>query len=132
MLNMGFKEDLDLILSYTPKEKLTWLFSATMPKEIKKIVNKYMDNPTEVRINSQDQVNVDIEHQYALVKGSDKAEALSRILDISPDMRGVVFCRTKHETQELAELLLRQNYKADSLHGDLSQAQRDRVMRRFK
>ena len=132
MLNMGFKEDLDLILSYTPKEKLTWLFSATMPKEIKKIVNKYMDNPTEVRINSQDQVNVDIEHQYALVKASDKAEAISRILDISPDMRGLVFCRTKHETQELAELLLRQNYKADSLHGDLSQAQRDRVMRRFK
>lgn len=132
MLNMGFKEDLDLILSYTPEEKLTWLFSATMPKEIKKIVNKYMDNPTEVRINSKEQVNVDIEHQYALVKASDKAEALSRILDISPDMRGVVFCRTKNETQELAELLLRQNYKADSLHGDLSQAQRDRVMRRFK
>lgn len=132
MLNMGFKEDLDLILSYTPKDKLTWLFSATMPKEIKKIVNKYMDNPIEVRINPQDEVNVDIEHQYALVKGADKMEALTRILDISPDMRGIVFCRTKHETQELAEKLLKLNYKADALHGDLSQAQRDRVMRRFK
>lgn len=132
MLNMGFKEDLDMILSYTPKEKLTWLFSATMPNEIKKIVNKYMDNPTEVRVNKKNEVNADIEHQYALVRGSDKAEALTRILDISPDMRGLVFCRTKHETQELAELLLRKNYSADSLHGDLSQSQRDRVMRRFK
>lgn len=132
MLNMGFKEDLDLILSYTPKDKLTWLFSATMPNEIKKIVKKYMDNPIEVRINPQDEVNVDIEHQYALVKGADKMEALTRILDISPDMRGIVFCRTKNETQELAEKLLKLNYKADALHGDLSQAQRDRVMRRFK
>ena len=132
MLRMGFIDDVEWVLGHTPDDCQIALFSATMPKEIKKIVNKYMDNPTEVRINSKEQVNVDIEHQYALVKASDKAEALSRILDISPDMRGVVFCRTKNETQELAELLLRQNYKADSLHGDLSQAQRDRVMRRFK
>lgn len=132
MLNMGFKEDIDKILSYTPDYKNTWLFSATMPKEIRKIVKKYMENPAEVQVNSKNEVNTDIDHYYALVRHSDKTEALSRILDISPDMRGVVFCRTKRETQDLAEKLLKQDYKADALHGDLSQAQRDRVMRRFR
>lgn len=132
MLNMGFKEDLDLILSFTPQDKSTWLFSATMPKEIKKIVKKYMEDPIEISVNSQHEVNSDIEHQYALVKSSDRTEALTRILDITPDMRGIVFCRTKHETQDLAEKILKLNYKVDALHGDLTQAQRDRVMRRFK
>ncbi|MDA9563347.1 DEAD/DEAH box helicase [Flavobacteriales bacterium] len=132
MLNMGFKEELDAILSHTPAEKLTWLFSATMPNEIKRIVSTYMDNPIEVRINAQTKVNTNIEHQYIATRASDKTEALMRILDINPEIRAVVFCRTKRDTQSLAEQLLSRNYKADALHGDLSQAQRDRVMKRFK
>ena len=132
MLNMGFKEDIDKILSYTPDEKLTWLFSATMPPEIRKIVKKYMDNPIEVRIDADTKINVNIEHQYTVVKQADKPEALTRFLDIHQDMRGLIFCRTKRDTQNLAETLLAKNYKVDALHGDLSQPQRDRVMKRFK
>ena len=132
MLNMGFKEELDKILSFTPENKLTWLFSATMPKEIKRIVKTYMDQPFEVRVNSKNEVNANIEHQFAVMKQADKADALMRFLDIHPDMRGLVFCRTRRDTQNLAEFLIRNNYKADALHGDLSQQQRDRVMKRFK
>lgn len=132
MLNMGFKEDLDKILSYTPHKKLTWLFSATMPPEIKRIVNKYMDQPIEVRVDIKNEVNKNIAHEYALVKQPDKTEALTRFMDLNPDMRGLVFCRTKADTQSLADNLLKKNYKADALHGDLSQNQRDKVMRRFK
>ena len=132
MLNMGFKEDIDKILSYTHEDKMTWLFSATMPKEIKKIVKKYMEDPYEVRIDAKNKVNKDIAHQYTTVKRSDKTEALVRFLDINPDMRGVVFCRTRRDTQDLAEKLLKKKYRADALHGDLSQQQRDRVMGRFR
>lgn len=132
MLNMGFKEDIDKILSYTPDDKSTWLFSATMPKEIKKIVNSYMDNPIEVRINSDEKINSKISHKYVLVRRDDKAEALKRFIDMYPKMRSVVFCRTRIDTQSLAENLLKSNYKADAIHGDLSQQQRDRVMGRFK
>lgn len=132
MVSMGFKEELDEILSYTPDTKQTWLFSATMAKEIKRIVNKYMDDPIEVRINSENKVNVNIKHQFVVTKNSDKTEALTRILDMDADMRGVVFCRTRRDTQELAERLLKKGYAADALHGDLSQQQRDRVMGRFK
>ena len=132
MLNMGFKEELDKILSYTPEEKSTWLFSATMPSEIKRIVKKYMENPVEVKVNTENKVNKNIEHKFAVVRQNDKFEALTRFMDMTPEMRGVVFCRTKRDTQMLAENLVRQNYKADSLHGDLSQPQRDRVMKRFK
>ena len=132
MLNMGFKEDLDEILSFTPDEKRTWLFSATMAREIKKIVDTYMRDPIEVRIDSGNKVNQNIEHQYAIVKESDKKEALMRCLDISPDLRGLVFCRTKRDTQNLAEELMQRGYKSDALHGDMSQGQRDRVMKRFK
>ncbi len=132
MLNMGFKEDLDTILSYTPKAKKTWLFSATMSKEIRNIVKTYMDNPLEVKIDAKNIVNANIEHQFTFVRQADKKEALTRFLDASPDLRGVVFCRTKRDTQDLAETLLKENYRADALHGDLSQQQRDRVMKRFK
>lgn len=132
MLNMGFKEAIDRILSYMPKEKSTWLFSATMPNEIKRIVNRYMNNPVEVKVDSNHQVNVNIEHQYTVVSQSDKMEALVRFLDADPDMRGLVFCRTKHETKKLAEQLIQKNYKVDALHGNLSQPQRDRVMKRFR
>lgn len=132
MLNMGFKEDLDKILSYTPDDKMTWLFSATMAKEIKRIVGEYMDDPYEIQVNSKQEVNKNIEHQYAVTKHSLKGEVLRRFMDIEPSMRAVVFTRTKYEAKDLAEDLLGRNYKADALHGDLSQMQRDRVMRRFK
>jgi ATP-dependent RNA helicase DeaD len=132
MLNMGFKEELDKILSYTPEEKMTWLFSATMPYDIRKIVRKYMSNPLEAKVDARNKVNTNIDHQYTLVKNADKSEALTRFIDIHRNMRGVVFCRTKRDTQELAEQLLKKGYKADALHGDLSQQQRDRVMKRFK
>ena len=132
MLNMGFKDELDKILSYTPDEKHTWLFSATMPREIKRIVNTYMDDPIEIKINAEEKVNTNIEHQFTIVRRNDKSEALTRFLDVEPDMRGVVFCRTRMDTRDLAEVLLGKGYKADALHGDLSQGQRDRVMKRFK
>lgn len=132
MLNMGFIEDINKILSYTPDDKLTWLFSATMPRGVRTIVNEYMDDPVEVRIDVKNKVNVDIEHLYTIVKRSDKPEALMRFINVTPSMRSVVFCRTKRDTQELAEILLKKKYKADALHGDLSQKQRDRVMGRFR
>ncbi|MBN2350194.1 MAG: DEAD/DEAH box helicase [Bacteroidales bacterium] len=132
MLNMGFKEDMDIILSFTDKNKLTWLFSATMPAEIKRITKKYMNNPVEITVNSGIRINENIEHQYTVVKSSDKTEALKRFMDVDTNMRGIVFCRTKLSTQSLAEDLSRQHYKVDAIHGDLSQNMRDRVMRKFK
>lgn len=132
MLNMGFKEDIDQILSYTPDEKRTWLFSATMSAEIRQVVKAYMHDPVELQVGTRNEVNENIAHQFVFVRRADKTEAITRFLDASPDMRGVIFCRTRRETQELAEDLLRINYKADALHGDLSQSQRDHVMKRFK
>lgn len=132
MLNMGFKEDIDDILSNTGEDKNTWLFSATMPKEIIHIVNSYMNNPVEVKVSTGNQLNENIDHQYAIVKSSDKFEGLQRILDLEENFRGVIFCRTRINTQQLADNLKKSNYQAEALHGDLSQAQRDRVMKRFK
>ena len=127
-----FKEELDEILEYIPEDKMTWLFSATMPPDIRKIVKRYMEDPIEIRINQKQEVNKNIHHQYTLLKRKDKLEALRRFLDIHDEMRGLVFCRTRKDTQDLAESLLQLNYKVDALHGDLSQGQRDRVMKRFK
>ena len=132
MLNMGFKEDIDQILSRTGDNKRTWLFSATMPKEIRGIVNSYMNEPSEVKVSTGNQLNENIEHQYAVVKSSEKFEGLKRILDSESNFRGVIFCRTRIKTQQLADDLKKSNYQAEALHGDLSQAQRDRVMGRFK
>ncbi len=132
MLNMGFKEDIDAILSHTPDERVTWLFSATMPADIRKIVKKYMRSPKEVAINTQEKSNKDIAHKYVVTKTSDKLAALRRFLDMQPDMRGIMFCRTRRETQEIADELGNLGYGAESLHGDLSQAQRETVMKRFK
>ncbi len=132
MLNMGFKEELDEILSHTPSEKNTWLFSATMAPQIRKIVSKYMDDPIEISINAENKVNKNIQHLNLQVRRNDKPEALMRILDMNPEMRGVIFCKTRKDTQQLAEYLLSKSYKADAIHGDLSQNQRDRVMDRFK
>jgi len=132
MLNMGFKEDIDDILSYTPDDRVTWLFSATMPNEIRRITKKYMDNPIEISINAEEKINKDISHKYVTTKTSNKVPALRRFLDLQPDMRGIMFCRTKRETQKISDDLADLGYGIEALHGDLSQAQRDAVMKRFK
>ncbi len=132
MLNMGFKEAIDEILEFTEAKEAIWLFSATMPQEIRQIVKKYMHNPVEVAVNAQEKSNKDIAHKYVMTKTANKLQALKRFLDLQPDMRGVMFCRTKRETQEIADTLSQQGYGVEALHGDLSQAQRDAVMRRFK
>ena len=105
------------------EDKNTWLFSATMPKEILHIVNSYMNNPVEVKVSSGNQLNENIEHQYAIVKSSNKFEGLQRILDLEENFRGVIFCRTRINTQQLADNLKKSKYQAEALHGDLSQAQ---------
>jgi len=132
MLNMGFKEDIDNILSHTLEDRVTWLFSATMPKEIRRIIKKYMDTPLEVAINAEQKSNTDITHQYVVTKGSNKVPALRRFMDLQPEMRAILFCRTKRETQQIADDLGNLGYGVEALHGDLSQAQRDAVMKRFK
>ncbi len=132
MLNMGFKEDIDEILSHTLEDRVTWLFSATMPPEIRRIVNKYMEAPLEVSINTKEKVNKDITHKYVITKVANKLSSIRRFLDIQPDMRGILFCRTRRETQQIADELGNMGYGVEALHGDLSQGQRDAVMRRFK
>jgi ATP-dependent RNA helicase DeaD len=132
MLNMGFKEDIDEILSTTPEEKNVWLFSATMPREVREIAKNYMRNPQEITMGERNQGNENIDHQYIVVDDRDKYLALKRFVDNTPDIFGVVFCRTKIDTQKIAEHLIKDGYNADALHGDLSQQQRDRVMKSFK
>jgi ATP-dependent RNA helicase DeaD len=131
MLNMGFKESINQILSKTPDEKNTWLFTATMPKEIKMITKKYMNNPMEVQV-SGNKGNDNIEHEFYLVNARDKYNALKRLVDFNPDIFGIVFCRTKNETKEIADQLIRDGYNSDALHGDLTQQQRDIVMNRYR
>jgi len=126
MLNMGFQEDINNILSNTPDEKKTWLFSATMPAEVRRIAKNYMTNPVELTVGTKNTGNANIEHQYYLIRAKDKYAAFKRIVDSNPDIFGIVFCRTKIETQEIAESLIKDGYNADSLHGDLSQQQRDK------
>ena len=132
MLNMGFKEDLDAILSETPQERNTWLFSATMPKEVEEIAHNYQNEPKRIQIGSRNQGSDNVRHFYYLVHAKDRYLALKRIADYYPDIYAIIFCRTKVETQEVADMLIRDGYNADSLHGDLSQAQRDHVMSRFR
>ncbi|MGV3632338.1 MAG: DEAD/DEAH box helicase [Bacteroidota bacterium] len=132
MLNMGFKEDIDTILEKTPEYKNVWLFSATMPKEVAAIAKNYMENPLEVSIGTKNQGNVNIEHIFYSVKETNRYAALKRLIDVNPDIFGVVFCRTRQETQSVAEKLGKDGYNAEALHGDLSQAQRDNVMKRFR
>jgi ATP-dependent RNA helicase DeaD len=132
MLNMGFQEDIDKILEYTPEDKVLWLFSATMPTEIRRIVGKYMDTPFEVRIKSESKTNENIDHKYIYVSKHDKEAALKRVLDYLTDFYGVIFCKTKMDTQELADYLEKEGYRAEPLHGDMSQSQRDAVMAKFR
>jgi ATP-dependent RNA helicase DeaD len=132
MLNMGFKEELDKILSYTPDTKITWLFSATMPREVKSIMKNYMSDPHELTVGDKNIGNVNIEHHFVVVHEKDKYLALKRILDYNPDIFGLIFCRTRIDTQRIAEMLMKDGYNADALHGDLTQQQRDRVMMKFR
>ncbi len=132
MLNMGFQEDINSILGNTPEEKRTWLFSATMPSQVRAIASKYMNDPFELTIGKKNSANENISHEFYMIRDREKYSALKRIVDFSPEIFGLIFCRTKVETQEIAEKLMKDGYNADSLHGDLSQQQRDKVMARFK
>ncbi|MEO6301658.1 MAG: DEAD/DEAH box helicase [Bacteroidia bacterium] len=132
MLNMGFKDDLDIILKETPKEKNTWLFSATMPREVERISKNYMSNPVEISTGKKNEGADNLEHIYYQVQSRDRYLALKRVADYYPEIFGIVFCRTKAETQEVADSLIKDGYSADALHGDLSQSQRDFVMKRFR
>jgi ATP-dependent RNA helicase DeaD len=132
MLSMGFKDDLDDILRGTPKEKRTLLFSATMPKEIAEIAKKYMHKPAKISAGDVNVSSVDVSHEYYLVDNKNRFNAIKRIADANPDIYAIIFCRTRRETQEVADKLMQEGYNADALHGDLSQAQRDYVMNRFR
>lgn len=132
MLNMGFRDAIDTILAETPDTKLTWLFSATMPEGVARIAKKYMDNPATVSVKGAQQGDGEISHFYTVVQARDRYPALRRFIDAHPGMYGIVFCRTRAETQEVADHLGRDGYPSDALHGDLSQAQRDYVMKRFR
>ena len=132
MLNMGFSEDLDEILSHLPVERSMLLFSATMPKEIGKITRKYMKEPMEITIGRKNESTSSVRHVYYMMHAKDKYLALKRVVDYYPNIYGIVFCRTRKETQEIADNLMKDGYDADALHGDLSQAQRDHVMNKFR
>jgi ATP-dependent RNA helicase DeaD len=132
MLNMGFKEDLNAILSGTPANKRVLLFSATMAKEIEGIAQSYMKNPVAITVGAKNTGAENVHHQYYVVHAKDRYIALKRIADYYPDIYAIIFCRTKIETQEIADALIKDGYNADSLHGDLSQPQRDSVMNRFR
>ena len=132
MLNMGFQEDLDAILSNTPEEKKTWLFSATMPKEVANIARKYLHDPFEITVGKKNMSAENIQHIYYVVKEKDRYPALKRIIDFYPDIFGLIFCRTRAETQRVAEHLMKDGYNCEPLHGDLSQSVRDSVMKKFR
>ncbi|MBB4034485.1 ATP-dependent RNA helicase DeaD [Dysgonomonas hofstadii] len=132
MLNMGFMESIDEILGKVPEERTMLLFSATMPKEISKITRKYMQSPKEITIGRKNEGANNVKHVYYMVHAKDKYLALKRIADYYPSIYGIIFCRTRRETQEIADKLIQDGYNADALHGDLSQAQRDYVMQKFR
>ncbi len=132
MLNMGFHKEISAILAETPTTRTTLLFSATMSREVKSIANKYMTAPQEIVIGRLNSGADNVRHQYYMVRAHDRFQALKRIVDLSPEMYGIIFCRTRQETQEVADKLGRDGYQAEALHGDLSQAQRDSVMGKFR
>ncbi|MDI6791351.1 MAG: DEAD/DEAH box helicase [bacterium] len=132
MLNMGFREELEAILSKTPESKNTLLFSATMPKEVFTIANRYMNNPVEITVGKRNVGAENVNHICYVVHAKDRYLALKRVVDYHPEIYGIIFCRTRKETQEVADSLLKDGYNADALHGDLSQAQRNTVMNKFR
>ena len=132
MLSMGFKDDLETILSETPETKQTFLFSATMSKEVERISKNYLTNPHRISVGSINAVKKNIKHEYYVVGYRQKKDALKRLIDANPNQYSIIFCRTRMETQEVADFLMQNGYAADALHGDLSQAQRDTVMKKFR
>ena len=132
MLNMGFSEDINAILSEVPQERNTLLFSATMSDEIARISKNYLHDAREITIGRRNEGTANVRHVVYMVHAKDKYETLKRIVDYNPKIYGIIFCRTKRETQEIADKLMQEGYNADSLHGDLSQAQRDLVMQKFR
>jgi ATP-dependent RNA helicase DeaD len=132
MLNMGFYEDITEILSDTPDEKNTWLFSATMPREVSTIAKKFMYDPMEITVGTKNSGNKNVSHEYYQVSGRDRYSALKRLADANPGIFSVIFCRTKRDTQAVAEKLIEDGYSAGAIHGDLSQNQRDLVMKSFR
>ena len=133
MLNMGFQEEVDDILEYMPKEgRHTMLFSATMPKEVEAILNKYMTDPVKVAVGERNSGTANVDHKYYMMAAKDRYSVLKRIIDYTPSIYGIIFCRTKLETQEIADSLIQDGYNAAALHGDLSQAMRDNVMDHFR
>lgn len=132
MLQMGFQDELTAILASTPKEKNTLLFSATMPKEVANISRKYMHNPVELTIGTKNAGSENVRHEYYMIHPRDRYPALKRIVDNSPAIYSIIFCRTRRETNDIAHKLIQDGYSADALHGDLSQAQRDQVMGKFR
>ncbi len=132
MLNMGFKDDIEFILKNTPNRQSTWLFSATMPTEIRQVSKRYMKQPFEITIGKVNAGNANIDHQYYATQHHNRYEVLKRIIDFNPGIYGIVFARTKADTQEIAERLTREGYDIDAIHGDLTQQQRDKVMGLFR
>lgn len=132
MLNMGFKEAVDIILEAVENRKSIWLFSATMPKEVRAIANTYMRDPLEIGAASRNQAHANIEHVYYLCRSENRYDALKRVVDAHPGIYGLIFCRTRIDAKEVAEQMIRDGYNADALHGDLAQSDRDRVMQRFR
>jgi len=132
MLNMGFYDDICSILSDTPDDKSTWLFSATMPAEVARIAKKFMFDPEEITVGAKNAGTATVSHEFYVVNARDRYEALKRLADANPDIFSVIFCRTKRDTQAVAEKLIEDGYNAAALHGDLSQAQRDAVMKSFR
>jgi ATP-dependent RNA helicase DeaD len=132
MLNMGFQDDIEFILKNTPNRESTWLFSATMPPEIRRVSKRYMKEPVEVTVGKVNAGNKNIDHQYFVTSAQHRYEALKRLIDFNPGIYGIIFTRTKAEAQEIAEKLTREGYDIDALHGDLTQSQRDKVMGEFR
>ena len=132
MLNMGFKDEIDRILEFTPTQKQTLLFSATFPKDVEAIATNYMHEPLELSAGTKNTGSANVSHEYYLVSDRNRYPALKRIADLNPDIYGIVFCRTRRETKDIADRLISDGYNADALHGDLSQAQRDFVMQKFR
>ena len=132
MLNMGFKDDIEFILKNTPNRQSTWLFSATMPPEIRQVSKRYMQQPFEITIGKVNAANVNIDHQHFVTSLSNRYETLKRIIDFNPGLYGLIFTRTKADAQEITETLIREGYDVEALHGDLTQQQRDKVMGRFR
>jgi len=132
MLNMGFKDELDKVLESTPETKQTLLFSATFPREVEAIARNYMTKPVEITSGEKNSGSDDVSHEYYLITERTRYQALKRIADLNPDIYAIIFCRTRRETQEVADNLIKDGYNADALHGELSQAQRDSVMGKFR